>query len=53
MEFEEYAYILKRQEELTTSEMKEALKKQGMLHELCVTKQNQFYSLDMVLLFTD
>ena len=46
MEFEEYAYILKRQEELTTSEMKEALKKQGMLHELCVTKQNQFYSLE-------
>jgi hypothetical protein len=26
--------------------MKEALKKQGMLHELCVTKQNRFYLLE-------
>ena len=46
MEFEEYAYILKRQKELTTPEMEEALKKQGMLHELCEIKQNQFYSLE-------
>ena len=44
MEFEEYAYILKRQKELTTAEMEEALKKQGML--LCEIKQNQFYSLE-------
>lgn len=46
MEFEEYAYILKRQNELTTPEMEEASKKQEMLHELCEIKQNQFYSLE-------
>ena len=46
MEFEEYAYILKRQKELTTPDMEEALKKQGMLRELCEIKQNQFYSLE-------
>ena len=46
MKFEEYAYILKRQKELTTPDMEEALKKQGMLHELCEIKQNQFYSLE-------
>ena len=46
MEFEEYAYILKRQKELTTPEMEEALKKQRLLHELCEIKQNQFYSLE-------
>ena len=46
MKFEEYAYILKRQKELTTPEMEEALKKQVMLHELCEIKQNQFYSLE-------
>ena len=46
MEFEEYAYILKRQKELTTPDMEEALKKQGMLHGLCEIKQNQFYSLE-------
>lgn len=46
MEFEEYAYILKRQKELTTPEMEESLKKQGMLHKLCEVKQNQFHSLE-------
>ena len=46
MEFEEYAYILKRQNELTTSEMEEALKTRETLHKLCETKQNQFYLLE-------
>ena len=46
MEFEEYAYILKRQKELTTPEMEEALKNQEMLNKLYESEMNRFYLLE-------